>query len=325
MTRSVLAAALLAAFAIPSVALATDGYFPHGYGMKAKGMGGASTATASDAYGGANNPASMVWVGSRFDVGLDLFSPRRDISREGSFASSGGFASIDGSVTSGSNLFYIPEFAYNRMLGWDMSVGVSVYGNGGMNTDYDGGQIPATSPVCGTAAGGFNAASGEAGPYNLLCGSGKLTMNLEQLIIAPTFAKKVNKDHSFGVSLLVARQAFHAEGLSSFYSFTSAPFAGLPYATGNNLTNRGKDSSWGYGLKLGWMGKVSDKVTLGASYTTKISMGKFDKYKDLFAGQGYFDIPEHFELGISLKASPKWTIAADYQRINLAGVRRSSA
>jgi len=33
------------------------------------------------------------------------------------------------------------------------------------------------------------------------------------------------------------------------------------------------------------MGKVSDTVTLGASYTSKVTMDKFDKYKDLFAGQ----------------------------------------
>ena len=143
MKRTVLTSALLAAFAIPSVALATDGYFAHGYGMKAKGMGGASTAMAVDAFGGANNPASMVWVGSRLDIGVDLFSPRRDISRSGSLAG------IDGAVTSDSNLFAIPEFGYNRMLGADKSVGISVYGNGGMNTDYNGGQIPAASACCG--------------------------------------------------------------------------------------------------------------------------------------------------------------------------------
>src|SRR5450759_937087 len=122
MKRTVLTSALLAAFAIPSVALATDGYFPHGYGMKAKGMGGASAAMADDSFGGANNPASMVWAGDRFDIGVDLFSPKRDISRTGS---TGGM--LDGSVNSGSNLFLVPELGYNRMIGWDMSVGVSVY------------------------------------------------------------------------------------------------------------------------------------------------------------------------------------------------------
>src|SRR3989338_6751849 len=59
------------------LAQATNGYFSHGYCMKAKGMGGAATATAtataSDTMGGANNPASMVWVGNRLDVGIDWF------------------------------------------------------------------------------------------------------------------------------------------------------------------------------------------------------------------------------------------------------------
>lgn len=69
------------------------------------------------------------------------------------------------------------------------------------------------------------------------------------------------------------------------------------------------------------MGKVSDTATLGASYTTKMRMGKFSKYKDLFAGEGYFDMPDSLNLGIALKATPAWTIAADYQRINYSGIR----
>jgi long-chain fatty acid transport protein len=63
----------------PALSHATDGYFSHGYGMTAKGMGGASLATAQDAFGGANNPASMVFAGDRLDVGIDWFSPRRKV------------------------------------------------------------------------------------------------------------------------------------------------------------------------------------------------------------------------------------------------------
>jgi long-chain fatty acid transport protein len=319
MKRTVLTLTLLAAFAIPSVALATDGYFPHGYGMKAKGMGGASTAMADDSFGGANNPASMVWAGDRFDIGLDLFSPRRSIERSGATGVGGPTVGINGSADSGSNLFFVPEFGYNRMIGWDMSVGVSVYGNGGMNTDFNGGQLPAN-----TACPGFDPKGGGGAPYNLLCGSGKLGMNLSQLIIAPTFAKKVNKDNSFGVSVLLAAQQFKAEGLDGFWAFTKyndgTPAGAAAWTANNNLTNRGNDTTYGYGLKLGWMGKMSDAVTLGASYTSKVKMGKFKKYQDLFAGQGAFDIPESLSLGIAFKANPKWTIAADYERINYAGI-----
>ena len=66
------------------LAHATNGYFSHGYGMKAKGMGGAATAMAIDTFGGANNPAGMVWVGDRLDIGVDLFMPERSASRQGS-------------------------------------------------------------------------------------------------------------------------------------------------------------------------------------------------------------------------------------------------
>jgi long-chain fatty acid transport protein len=298
-------AALIALAGLSGSAFATDGYLSHGYGMKAKGMGGAAAAMATDSMGGANNPASMVWAGDRLDVGIDLFSPRRKIERTGSNTG------IDGKVDSDSTLFLVPEFGYNKMLGWDMSAGVSVYGNGGMNTDYKGGQIGAAS-MCAA----FNPGQPS---YNMLCGNGDLGMNLIQLIIAPTFAMKVNKNHSFGVSLLLGYQKFAAKGLHGFYGFTPAPFT--PLATNNHLTNRGYDDSTGYGVKLGYMGKLSETVTVGASYASKMNMQKFDKYKDLFPGQGYFDIPEVATLGISFKATPDLTLAADYQYIGYSGIK----
>jgi long-chain fatty acid transport protein len=171
---------------------ATDGYFASGYGITAKGMGGAATAMSKDTFGGANNPASMVWVGNRVDVGVEWFSPQRKASRSGSLAG------LDGEAKSDSTNFYIPEFGYNHMLNDYISLGVTVYGNGGMNTNYPGGQVAAGNPVCG----GF--AHPSPGPYNLLCGSGRLNMDLAQVIIAPTLAYKLNERHSIGISPLLA-------------------------------------------------------------------------------------------------------------------------
>lgn len=305
-------AVLFTTAGLSASAFATDGYFSHGYGMTAKGMGGAATAMAADSFGGANNPASMVWVGERLDLGVDLFSPHRSVERTGSQTGTNGRAE------SGGKLFLIPEFGYNIMLGPDMSAGITVYGNGGMNTDYPGSQIPANSMCANFDPRG----PGAGAPYNLLCGSGRLGMSLEQLIIAPTFAMKANKAHSFGASLLIGYQRFKAEGLDSFYGFTPNALTAPGGIDSNNyLTNRGTDTSWGYGIKLGWMGKVSDSVTLGASYASKMKMQKFEKYKDLFAGQGNFDLPENYNLGIAFKATRLVTVAADYQRINYAGVK----
>ena len=72
MRKLAICVALAAAFA-PGLASATDGYFADGYGIKSKGRAGTGTAMATDAFGGANNPASMVFVGNRIDFGVDLF------------------------------------------------------------------------------------------------------------------------------------------------------------------------------------------------------------------------------------------------------------
>lgn len=292
-TNLILAAAVAAAVATPS-AFATNGYFSHGYGQKAKGMGGASTAVTGDTFGGANNPALMVWAGNRLDVGAEIFNPERSSSR-----SSSGAANIDGSSESGSTMFLVPEFGYNAMLNSDMSVGVTVYGNGGMNTNYKDEPVAAAS-ACAT----FNPG---ATSYNLLCGNGNLGVDLSQLIIAPTFSMKVSGAHSFGVSALLGYQRFKAEGLQAFAGFSS---------DASNLTNNGYDTSTGVGLRLGWLSQISEAVSIGAAYATKMNMTKFGKYKGLFAEEGDFDLPSNYSVGVAAKLSPVVMLAVDYQRIN---------
>ncbi|HSN31862.1 MAG TPA: outer membrane protein transport protein [Ideonella sp.] len=281
----------LAALCAAAPALATNGYFEHGYGMKAKGMGGAATAVADDAFGGANNPANMVWVGSRIDVGGDVFMPDRDAERSGA-----GIPSLNGKVESGRKTFLLPEFGIVRPVRSDLAWGVTVYGNGGMNTSYP--------------QGNFNCG---AGPANMLCGSGGLGVDLMQLIVAPTLAYKLSERHSVGVSLLLGYQRFEARGLQAFDNAPGfPPFTGAP----GSVTNRDHDSSTGVGLRVGWFGRLNDMVSLGAAYSPKMSMGRFDKYKGLFAGDGGFDIPSNYSIGIAVTPLPAWTFALDVQRIN---------
>ena len=77
MKRKILAAMTVAALA-PTAAFATTGYFQHGYGIKAKGMGGVGIALPQDSLAAATNPAGMAFVGNRLDAGLDWFRPIRD-------------------------------------------------------------------------------------------------------------------------------------------------------------------------------------------------------------------------------------------------------
>lgn len=285
-SRKLLCLTPLAALLAAGSAFATDGYFPIGYGMKAMGMGGASVAMSDDAFAGANNPAAAAWAGNRVEGGLSAFMPKRGMSRSGGM--------VDAAVDSDSNLFLVPEIGFNKAVNDKLGVGITVYGNGGMNTNYDGGQLN-----CGQ------------GPANVLCGSGRLGMDLMQLIVAPTVAYKINDQHSFGVSPLLVYQQFKAFGLQAFSPMSQDP---------SHLTDQGYSHSTGAGVRLGYMGKLSDSVSVGASYSPKIKMGKFDKYAGLFAGGGSFDIPENYALGLSFKVTPKVLLALDYERINYAGV-----
>lgn len=282
MKRTLLAAFTAAALA-PLAAHATVGYFSHGYGLKAKGMGGVGIALPQDAMAPASNPAGLGFVGNRVDFGVDWFRPDRSSDVVGNGAGMNG--SYDGS---GTKDYFIPEFGISRSFGQNMALGLVVYGNGGMNTTYN------RSPF--TAFGGISPSG----------------VDLMQMFIAPTIAWKPSPNHSFGLSLNFAYQRFSADGLNSFAGISSDPA---------NLTNRGDDDATGWGLKLGWTGKVANAVTLGATYQTRTRMSRFDKYKGLFAEQGDFDIPEHYGLGISIQATPKLTLAGDIQQINYGKVK----
>lgn len=287
-TSALRVAALMALGGAMLPAHATDGYFPHGFGLKAKGMGGAATAMAQDGFAGANNPAASAFAGNRFEVGADVFMPDREMSRTGT----GGM--LDTRVRSDKRAFLVPEIGYNQTLNDTLSFGVTAYGNGGMNTTYPGGQLN-----CGY------------GPANALCGQGQLGVDLMQLVVAPTLAYKLHDRHSIGVSPLLVFQMFKAYGLEGFSQMS---------VDSGNLTGSGYDTSSGVGVRLGYMGQLSDAVSIGASYSPKVNMSRFKDYAGLFANQGDFDIPANATFGVAVKATPSVTVAADYQRIDYGNV-----
>lgn len=269
---------------------ATDGYFAHGYGVKSQGMGGVGIALPQDALAAAANPAGMGLIGDRVDFGVTWFRPQREAELVNTAFGSKAFdGKYDANDTEN---FIIPEFGYNRQINPDVTLGVSVYGNGGMNTDYK-----KAIPLFGNTAP---------------------RMDLAQLFIAPTATWKINESNIIGVSLNLAYQRFELKGLQNFAAVAPPPFQ--PSESPNNVTNKGYDSSYGAGVHIGWIGQVSDTVTLGATYQSKTYMTKFDKYKGLFAEGGDFDIPETYGAGVAVKATPALTIAADVQRINYSDV-----
>jgi long-chain fatty acid transport protein len=249
----------------------------------------------------------------RIDAGGEFFLPKRGFVNDSATLESG-FPGSDTGVKhrSGANVFLIPTmggvYKFNRKL----TIGMAVIGNGA-NTRYD--QSVPGNPTCidGNTSGGTGSTV-----FNFNClGSPTAGASLLQAQALPGLAYKATKNQTFGASVTLAVQQFRAYGLQAFGS------DGLGYTGGQgDLTNRGNDYSYGAGVRLGWLGKFfSDRVSVGANYASRTYMTRFDKYKNLFAEQGSFDIPEHWAVGIALKATKKLTIATDYQKIYYSDIK----
>ncbi len=286
MKHTKLQAACMLSCLVISTSWATNGTFNHGVGQKAQGMGGAGIAFPQDSLAAGTNPAGMVMVGDRMDAALTIFRPVRDAKRTGSLISA-----FDGNFDGNDEeLFPMPEFGYNKMINETTSFGVSVFGNGGMNTSYSDGISM------------FNGVS----EFPTFTG-----MNLMQLYIVPTVAWKLNDNHSFGIGINLVGQALEIEGLQNFDRPGVSKYPG-------KVTDNGMDYSYGAGLRLGWIGKINDWLSLGATYQTKVSMSNFDDYKGMLAEGGGFDIPETYGAGLVITAIPKLTIAFDVVQINFS-------
>lgn len=190
--------------AAASALQATDGYFDHGYGIKAKGMGGAGIAFAQDALAPATNPAGAVLIPDGVELGLSLFRPDRGATS----IASGAYSDANGNAS-----FLIPDFGYKTSLSPNLAFDLAIFGNGGMNTTYS---VPVFGPT-------------------------PLTMNLEQAFVAPTLAWK-SGDHAVGLSLILAHQRFKATGLEGFG--IANPGTDTAFGAGARVGYTGKVNGW---------------------------------------------------------------------------------
>jgi len=274
---------------IASNAYATNGYFAHGYSIKNKALAGTGVALPLDSLAASTNPAGMAFVGKRIDAGLTFFNPNREYTVKGNpsgFPGTFGFA--PGTFESDSKWFIIPSLGANWMLDDNNSLGISIYGNGGMNTDYD------TNTY-------FDFSVSSTG------------VDLMQLFVMPTYARKLHPKHAVGISPIFAYQRFEQLGLQTLgdMGFSSDP---------SHIANNDHENSYGIGARIGYLGEVIPNLFLGASYQTKVYMSELDDYAGLFAEQGDFDIPSNWTIGLAYKLTPALTFAFDVQQIYYSDV-----
>ncbi len=322
--------ALLSIFS--SNTFATTGYFGLGYGPKSTGMAGTVMAVPQDAMIASKNPAGIGLVGERGDFSVRLFRPIREAELHTSVVGAG----FDVHSQSERNFFVVPNFGITKQINKNVWAGLTVYANGGMNTSYDTNVYDQASAVLGafSVGGPAAAATVPAGTTTGMPDTGTLGVDLAQLIIAPTLTFQIQPKHTIGVSLLIGVQRFEAYGMGNFQCFTPtgamnnpaacSPGAGGPLTPGfipsEKLTNNGHEWSYGAGIRVGWVGQIHPRVTLGAAAASKIYMTEFDDYSELFAGQGDFDIPANISLGMAFHATQELTVAFDYERIFYSSV-----
>lgn len=265
---------------------ATDGYFGVGYGAQNKGLAGAGIAWYQNSLIN-GNPAGHVFLGKQYQVGVGFFNPNREYTI-GSGSTSSAFPLAPGTVKSDSKLFLMPSMGANWMINEKSSFSATLFGNGGMNTDY-----PTMT---------FGDTSSET-----------TGVDLGQMFLGLTYSRKIAEKHSFGVTALLAYQYFEAKGVGTFgaMGMSSDP---------TKLTGNGHDSGFGYGIKFGYMGELAEGLHLGASYQTMLYMSEFDDYAGLFAEQGDFNIPSTWTVGLAYELNKDWAVMADYKRINYTDV-----
>jgi long-chain fatty acid transport protein len=278
---------VIASLLIGHSAFATDGYFLTGYGTKQQGQGGAGVAKPGDSLTGATNPAGLLLVGNRFDIGLTLFRPNRNGTIGGNTLPPG-YPDVNGAYD-GNRVknFVLPELGYSLQYRPNLALGVAIYGNGGLNTSY-------TTPI-------------------LLLGTTRGGVNIEQVFISPTLAYKAGAHNSFGIAANIAIQLFADEGLQNFESTASIDPA--------HVSNNGNSYGTGGGVRVGWLGELNRVVSVGATYQSRTWVSKFDRYSGLFAEHGGFDVPANFAGGASVKLGSKATLLFDEERILYGSVK----
>jgi long-chain fatty acid transport protein len=299
---------------------ATDGYFSNGQGTKNKGFAGAGIAYLHSPFMAALNPAGIGFIGKKFsfEVAVGLFNPNRKYTIIGEptqpqyWPYDGRqmmFGLKPGTVESGSSIFIIPTLAATLQLGEKNSLGFNLYGNGGMNTDYE------TKTYYSDIIASFGNPMPNGFPNPMANVTVPAGVNITQMFISLTYARVIGEKHSIGISPVFVYQAFEAKGLQAFRDMGSAGMPGMPVDRSAYVTNNGSESSTGFGFKIGYQGELFSGFRLGGYYQPRIKMSKFDKYKGLFAEEGDFDIPANWSAGISYDFTEKLTVLFDVKQI----------
>ncbi len=306
---------LLCAVALP--ALATDGMIMEGYGPVSTSMGGVSQAVDHGTAAMSQNPATLALMTARarHDASFGLLGPQVSSNMTG----------MPGAESSGT-AFVMPAFGYVRRSG-TFTYGFGLFAQGGMGTEY--------------GADSF-LAMGSGQPVRSELGVGSIQLPLAwrphaQLALGATLDFMWS-----GLDMRMAASGAQLGGMVSaadgnlgaaLPALGGAPWARVDFSNGNDFTGAASASGWA--AKVGAIYQPSAAWTVGGSYRFKSSMRDMKTSANgatLSAAGGFadsgritvidFQWPAIAALGAGWQATPELLLAADYKRIEWAGVMK---
>ena len=281
---------LLAGLVLPSNAVATNGLNQIGFGPESVGMGGADLAVARDTSALNTNPAGLVQIRDpRLDLGFAV-GDMGDIRHRDVFGND---------VNNDNRYPRLGNTGYARRLeSWPVTVGIGLFAQGGTGNAYRN----------------LTTAFGTQDDLSILFRVARIT---------PGFAWQVNDALSVGASLV----GTYADLEQDFFPDTSLNNPSDPSRSFFGFRLRDM-TDFNAGIKLGLMYKASDRLTLGAAYTSKVDinlrgemivdftglgLGKVT-YRD--AGAKNIDQPEEFGIGAAFQASDRLLVSLEMTWIN---------
>lgn len=329
----------LSAIGFAGSALATNGMNLEGYGPIAAGMGGASMAYDNGNAAMMNNPATlgMAADGSRLDVAVGFLGP--DVKNVSSGEKSGGDA------------YFMPAIGWTKKSG-NLTYGVGLFGQGGMGTDYnmswdmlqtgDGERSElGVGRLMAPIAYNVNDKLTVGGSVDFVWAMLDMKMAMPLASMAGLITNPGNGTIGNALNCLGSGGAVG----TSCGTFNPGSFvydqARLNFSDGSDYTGKAK----GYGLagKLGFAYKINPMVSIGGTYHSKTNLGDLKTgttgatmlitdstdaggtHNAPVAGKitvKDFQWPETYGFGVSIQATPKLMVAADYKRINWKDVMK---
>ncbi len=253
--------------------------------VKAYGMGGTGAAYPQDALSGAYNPATMVYVGTRADIGAhwQYTHPQTTVTGSTLFDANGSFQGDRG------HNFGTPDFGFNYMVfnSVDVSIGLVGYTRDFLKASYDG-----VFPAMGTT---------------------HLMMQFWEGILSPIVALRFDR-FAIGVSGDFMCQTLKVEGLQNFD--TSAFTQSL-----GNVTNRKISTTQGFTWTVGGIFAPTHCLSLGAMYQFARPAHHFRNYRGLVSSNGELKIPARIVAGFHYHPTCcPYSFAVDMEHIGWSAI-----